>query len=137
MGTLVLGVASGFLMASVFVCAGVMMLFATVRDTPPAFQPVQKRIPPSNLAMATVILGFPTWGIIGAAMGLLYEISAEQAPGAGLGSPNQVYTLAVVIVAVLMAAPFLVLLRHVLAGVLVIAVTFIGVFGWFLPLFVG
>ena len=38
-------------------------------------------------------------------------------------------------VAVMMAAPFVILLRQVLSGVLTITIAFIVIFGWFLPYF--
>ena len=135
MNEVIAGAASGLLMASVFVCAGVLMLFPIVKDPSPEFQAVFKKFPPGSLVLSVVILAYPTWGIVGAVSGLLYRISAEEASGSGLGSPNLVFTLGVVIVAVMMSAPFAVLLKRVVAGVLAIAVAFIGIFGWFLPYF--
>ena len=135
MNNVVAGAASGFLMASVFVFAGAIMLFVLVKDPPPGFAPLFERLSPSSLALSGVILAYPTWAIIGAVMGLLYQISTEQAPGGGIGSPNLVFTLGVVVVSVMMAAPFVILLWRVVAGVLAIAVSFIGIFGWFMPFF--
>ena len=84
-----------------------------------------------------VTVGYPIWGIIGSLIGLIYEISTEQVPGSGLGSPNMVFTLAIVVVAVMMAAPFFLLFKRVAVGVLIITLSFIGVFGWFLPYFIS
>ena len=137
MSEVIAGAASGLFMASVFVMAGVMMMFAIVRDPPPEFQPILKKFPPGGLVMSVVVLSYPIWGVLGALMGLLYKISTEEAPGSGIGSPNLVFTLGVMVVSVMMAAPFMVLLRRVLAGVLAITVASIGVFGWFLPYFAG
>ena len=66
-------------------------------------------------------------------MGLLYRTSTIEAPGGGLGTPNLVYTLAIVIVALAFVAPLAFLLRRVLAGLAVLTLTFIGIFGWLLP----
>ena len=129
------GAASGLLMASVFACSSVLMLFPIVKDPTPGFQAIMHKFPPGGLAMSLVFVAYPVWGIVGAVMGLLYEISTEQAPGPGLGSPNLVFTTAILAVAVMMTAPFLVLLRRVLAGVLAIAAAFIAIFGWLLPYF--
>ncbi len=137
MGTLILGAATGFLMASVFTMAAVMMLFGAVRNTPQALVPIFEKVPPSTLALGTVVVGYPTWGAIGAIMAILYTISVEQLPGGGIGSPNQAFTLAVLAVAVAMAAPFLVLLRRQPAGVVAVTLGFVGVFGWLLPLLAG
>ena len=129
------GAASGLLMATVFVGAGVIMLFVIAKDPPPGFGPLFERIPPGTLVLSVTVMAYPVWGIIGAVMGLLYKISIEQAPGSGIGSPNMVFTLGVVVVSVMMSAPFVILLWRVVAGVLVIAVGFIALFGWFLPYF--
>ena len=135
MSTIIAGAASGFVMASVFVGAGVLMLFAIVRDPPPGLQPLLRKFPPGGLAMSGVILAYLAWGAIGVVMGLLYRISTEQAPGGGLGSPNLVFTASVVLLTVAMAAPFAILLWRVVPGVLAIAVGFIVLFGWFMPYF--
>ncbi|MCH8109678.1 MAG: hypothetical protein IIB15_06070 [Chloroflexi bacterium] len=135
MNELIAGAASGFLMASVFVGAGMIMLFIIVRNPPPGLQPIFEKIPPATIAMSVVVLAYPTWGAIGAVTGLLYKVSVEQIPGGGIGSPNMVFTLGIVVVAVMMAAPFVILLRQVLSGVLTITIAFIVIFGWFLPYF--
>ena len=137
MSSMVAGAASGLLMASVFVCAGVMMLFSLVRDPPAGFRPLLERVPAPQLAMSAVFLAYPAWGVIGALAGIVYKISDEQAPGGGLGSPNLVFTVAVVVVTLMMAAPFAVLLRRMVAGVVAMALASIGLFGWFLPYFAG
>ena len=131
------GTASGLLMASIFICAGAMMLFVIVKDPPPGFAPILERFPPGAIVLSVTVMAYPVWGIIGAVMGLLYKISIEQAPGSGIGSPNMVFTLGVVVVSVMMAAPFVILLWRVVAGVLAIAISFIALFGWFLPFFAG
>ena len=133
MSSVIAGASVGLLMASIFVSAGAVMLFVLLRETGP--HPVLERLSPIRAALSGVAVAYPAWGIVGAVMGLLYEISIEQAPGAGMGSPNLVFTLSVLLVTVLMAAPFVVLMRRVAAGVLVMALSFIALFGWFLPFF--
>ena len=135
MTEIIAGLTSGLLMASVFVCAGVLMLFPVVKDPSPGVRAIFDRFPPGTMVMAVVFLAYPVWGIVGAVFGLLYGVSIDQAPGSGLGSPNLVFTVAVVAGALLLGAPFLVLLRRVLAGVLAIMTAFIVIFGWFLPHF--
>ena len=133
MSSMIAGASVGLLMASIFVSAGAVMLFVLSKATGPP--PILERLSPVRAALSGVAAAYPAWGIVGAVMGLLYEISVEQAPGAGMGSPNLVFTLSVLLVTVLMAAPFVVLLRRVAAGVLVMALSFIALFGWFLPFF--
>ena len=135
MTTMLVGAASGLLMASIFVCAGALTLFPLVRDPSPQFRALMDRTPPGTMVIGLTVLAFPVWGIIGAIIGVLYLISVEQAPGGGLGSPNLAFTAAVVVIGAAMAAPFAVLLRRVVAGVMAVALAFIGVFGWMLPYF--
>lgn len=129
------GATIGLLMGSVFITVGELMLFFVFKNRPPELQPILESIRPATLAMGVVAISYPTWAVIGAITGILYQISVEQAPGGGIGSPNFVFTLAVVVVAVMMAAPFAILLRSVLPGVLALTLTFAGLFGWFLPYF--
>lgn len=126
----------GMLMASVFITLGELMLFILYRDRTPAMEPFFEKIPPARLAMAIVAMAYPTWSGLGALLALLYFISVREAPGGGLGSPNLVFTMAVVVVSLMMAAPIMFLLRRVIMGVVALTITFIGLFGWFLPYFV-
>ena len=70
MSELIAGAASGFLMASMFIGAGMLMLFSIVKNPSPAFQSIFQKFSPAGIAMSVVVLAYPTWGIIGAAMGL-------------------------------------------------------------------
>ena len=135
MSSLIAGAASGMLMACLFIGAGVLMLLPLVKDPPPGLRLVIERHPPSSFVMPVVIAAYPIWAIIGVVMGLLYEISLEQAPGSGLGSPNLVFTAAVLVTTAMLTAPFLVLLRRVAIGVMSMGLASMGVFGWFLPYF--
>ena len=66
-------------------------------------------------------------------IGLLYWASTEAVPSGGMGSPNLVYTLAIVAVALAFAVPLVMLLKRVAIGLAVLTLTFVGVFGWVLP----
>ncbi len=122
-------------MASVFITLGELMLFFIVKKRPPELRFLLDTIPASFMAMGIVAIAFPMWGAIGAVTGVLYQISLDEAPGGGVGSPNMVFTVAVVIVSVLMVAPFFILLRSVLPWVVALTLVFVGLFGWFLPYF--
>ena len=137
MNEMIAGAASGLLVASVFVFAFVVIMFALVRDPPPGFQQLARRLPPGTLVLGGVLMAYPSWAVIGAVAGLLYRISEEQAAGSGLGSPNLVFTLAVVIGTIAMALPIGILLKRFLPGVLAVTASAIGFFGWFLPHFAG
>lgn len=122
-------------MASVFIALGELTLFFIVKKRPPELRFLLDTIPPSFMAMSIVAIAYPFWGAVGAATAVLYQISLSEAPGGGVGSPNVVFTLAVVIVSVLMAAPFFILLRSVLPWIIAMTLIFVGLFGWFLPYF--
>ena len=137
MSALIAGAASGLLMASVFISFGAIMLLPFVKDPPPGLRALFNRVSPFALVMSVTLLAYPVWGTVGAVAGLLYRVSLEEPPRGGLGSPNLVFTLAIVVLAVMVAAPLAWLLRRVVTGVLAMAATFTGVFGWLLPYFAG
>ena len=130
------GAIIGLLMASVFITLGELMLFFLYKNRTPAMEPFFERVPPGHLAMGIVALAYPTWTGLGALFALLFLVSVREAPGGGLGSPNLVFTVAVVVMSLMLAAPVMYLLRRVIMGVVALTVIFIGLFGWFLPYFV-
>ena len=131
---LIAGAASGLFMASVFISVGPVVLFFLAKDPPPALRAIMARVSSMTLVMGIVVLSYPTWAVFGAAMGLLYRASAGTDPSGALGSPNIAFTAAVVIAAAILWVPPAILLRRVMLGVVALAVTFMGVFGWLMPL---
>jgi hypothetical protein len=129
------GAASGSLMGVVFLGMGWYLLVVLSKD-PPSF--LSSMLQYSSLGFGGMILSFiglSVWGVIGLLIGILYGISLQVVPGPGLGSPNVVYTSGVVLVSVILVIPYLFLFRRVFFGVCVLAVAFMGIFGWFLPYF--
>ena len=124
------------LMASVFITISMINLFLVLKNRREQMMPVMEKYPPMTLAMGIVALSYPTWAVIGGALALLYRVSFEQAPGSGIGSPNLAYTLAISGMAILLATPLVILFRRMLIGIFAITLTFIAIFGWFLPYFV-
>ncbi len=134
MSAMIAGAAGGMLVASVFVSAGTLMLFSLVRDQPAHLGSTVTRFS-GPLVFGMVVLAYPTWDLIGAVRGLASLGVDEVNPGSGMGSPNLAFTLAVIVTALALAIPVLLLFRRMVAGVLVIALSFAGAFGWFLPHF--
>ena len=124
-------------MASVFVAISPVMLFLLAKDPSPGLRHVLDRVPPMTMMMGMLVLAYPTWTVIGIALGLLYRASSNEATTGGLGSPNLGFTAAVTLAAIVLSLPPAVLLRRVLAGVVAMAFAFAGVFGWLLPLLAG
>ena len=83
--------------------------------------------------LGLVVLAYPTWTLVGGLLGLLYRLSLQEAPGAGLGSGNLVYTFALALVTLVVAVPTALLLHRVASGVVAIAVASMGIYGWLLP----
>ena len=132
---LIAGATSGLLVASVFVTAGSIMLFALAKNPSPLSRSLMDKVSPMVLMISLTVLAFLAWTVLGAAIGLVYRASTTEIPGSGMGSPNLTYTLAIVAVGVVGAAPIALLLRRVVVGVAVLTLTFVGVFGWLLPFF--
>ena len=134
MNELIAGMTLGLLMASVFICAAMLMLFSMVKNATArgAESPLGERTP-MTVALGVVATAYPGWAVVGGMCGVLYRISVEQAPGGGLGSPNVLYTLGVLVAVLMLAAPFAVLLRRMLAFVVTLTLCAVAIFGWFLP----
>lgn len=129
------GAVLGMLMASVFITVSMISLFLVLKNRRERMMPVMEKYPPMTLAMGIVAVSYPTWAVVGGTLALLYRVSLEQAPGGGFGSPNLAYTLSIVGIGILLAAPLAILFRRILFGVLAVTLVFVAIFGWFLPYF--
>ena len=129
------GAMLGMLMASMFIAISMISLFLALKNRREQMMPIMEKIPPMSLAMGIVAMSYPTWAVIGGILALLYRISLEQAPGVGVGSPNMAFTLAIVIIALMIAAPLAIVFRGMRGGVLSCTLLFVGIFGWLLPYF--
>ena len=111
MREVIAGAFSGLLMASVTVALGPIMLFYLAKEPSPFFRALLRKIPPIYMTMGLVVLAYPTWTVMGAVGGVLYRISATEAPGGGLGSPNLLFSLARRVAGSTIAPPAALLLR--------------------------
>ena len=127
------GAFGGVLMALVSTTVGSLMLFFLTKDPAPWFAALEERLSPMQMTMGLVILGYPIWALLGGMLGILYWASTEAAPAGGVGSPNLVFTVLVVVASAAAIAPFVLLLRRVVAGFVAMALCFAGVFGWLVP----
>ena len=106
MNDLIAGATSGFLIASLFICVSMLMLFFRLKYSLSAEEPLSLTTSPFAVTMSIVVIAYPSWGVIGVIMGLLYKVSVQQMPGEGLGSPNVVFTLGVLFVSLIIAPPY-------------------------------
>ena len=135
MNELVVGLACGAFMASIFVTLGAWAVVRMTDNPPPVMLRLLERHSPMRLVMPVVLLSYPVWGAAGMLLGLLFLASENGAPGGGLGSPNMFYTAVVVAIAVLVMPPALLLVRPARLQTTLTGVLFAGVFGWMLPYF--
>ena len=127
------GAAAGLVFMLLFVAVAPVMVFSLARDTESRVGAFVRRVNPTTLMLGLVVLAYPTWTLVGGLLGLLYRLSLQEAPGAGLGSGNLVYTFALALVTLVVAVPTALLLHRVASGVVAIAVASMGIYGWLLP----
>ena len=135
MTEMVVGLACGAFMASIFVTLGAWAVVRLADNPPPVMTRLLERYSPMRLVMPVVLLSYPVWGAVGMLLGLLFLASENGAPGGGLGSPNMFYTLVVGAIALLAMPPALLLVRPARLQTALTAAMFAGVFGWMLPYF--
>lgn len=134
MDILIAGLASGVFMAQLFITIGCITAFFALKDPPPAIAVMLARFPPGVFVMTIVIFAYPVWGIIGLVSAFLFLALQNAAPGAGLGSPNLVYTAFVFLASVALALPLIILAKRLWSGVAGITLSAIAILGWLLPL---
>ena len=137
MSYVIAGVTSGLFMASAFITVGSVLLFLLAKKPNPAVGAVLVKVSYMRLVMGGVLLSYPVWVIFGAAMGLLYRASEGEDSVSAFGSPNVVFTATVVAAATILSVPPAIILRRVILGIAALAVTFMAVFGWLMPLLAG
>lgn len=134
MDILIAGLASGVFMAQLFITIGCITAFFALKDPPPAIAVMLARFPPGVFVMTIVVFAYPIWGVIGIVSAFLFLALQNAAPGAGLGSPNLVYTAFICLASVALALPVIVLAKRLWSGVVGITLSAIAIFGWLLPL---
>lgn len=134
MDILIAGLASGVFMAQLFITIGCITAFFALKDPPPAIAVMLARFPPGVFVMTIVIFAYPVWGVIGLVSAFLFLALQNAAPGAGLGSPNLIYTAFVFLASIALALPLIILAKRLWSGVVGITLSAIAIFGWLLPL---
>jgi len=126
-----------------FVCGFALSIVATppfaiwvlhARDRVPF---IRNAVPPG---MSITLLSVPIssfFSFLWTGLGLIYGMvlfAAENAhPNGGLGSPNLLYTLFILLTAVIIFLPFYVLIPSARRLALFLVLTYIGLFGWATP----
>lgn len=133
MSALIAGVASGALMAKLFVTIWCVSFFFLMKDPPPAVAALAKRVSPTALTMGIVAAAYPIWGIIGVMMAFLFAALENAAPNGGLGSANLTYTLGICAACAMLTAPLAIVFRRVWMGLAATAISAAVTFGWLTP----
>lgn len=98
-----------------------------------------ERLPPAlspAVFMLLIVISIPpAWGVFGAIAGILYNVAEDFYPDDGLGSSNFTFTLAIIILALIMASIVLVLRKRIPWRLgLGVVLTLACLFGWLMPL---
>lgn len=127
------GFIAGYLMAVVFTGLGAVMLARSRARSPFLARAIAPNLTPVMLAVPISVFAFLVWTAVGMILGLLYRGAVANLPGAGLGSPNLAFTLAILLFALTNLGMMVMLLRRPNWPLVSMALTFIGAFGWMLP----
>lgn len=133
MSVLIAGMASGALMAKLFVTIWCVSFFFLLKDPPPAIAAISKRVSPTALTMGIVAAAYPIWGIIGVLMAFLFTALENAAPDAGLGSANLAYTLGICAASAMLTIPVAIVFKRVWIGLAATALSAAATFGWLIP----
>jgi len=126
------GFVAGLAMGGIFVGVEALLLPASQRELLGLVKSFPLMGRAFAWAVATMVSPF-LWGGLGALLGRAYGAIHQTFPGAGLGSPNLLFTLGV---SAFVAASLIASMAkpgRALWGRLVLALAFGGIFGWLLP----
>lgn len=128
------GVVCGLAMGTICLGVGIYILMSN-RDM---YDRLSKFLPqgfsPTVVMLGLVIGVPPVWVLLGAIAGLAYRLVDDSFPNAGLGSPNFVFTVAILCLAALATLILLLIRKRLVWLGLLINIAFAGIFGWLLPL---
>ena len=131
---LVVGSVSGLIMAALFLFITPLMLFFLSKSNPPWFIRLASRISLKTIMMCLVLASYPVWVLTGMILALLLFTSESIFPKDGLGSSNLLFTLTITIGASATMLPFSSMRHGIIFGPIAITLSFIGIFGWVMPL---
>ncbi len=90
---------------------------------------------PLTIMLGVVFGAPPLFGLLGAAGGLIYNIINDSSSDGGLGSPNLIFTLAVLSIAAILSLIILITRsKLIIIPGIITSIAFAGIFGWILPL---
>jgi hypothetical protein len=127
------GFTAGYLMAIVFTWLGAVMLTHARVHFAFLSQGLAGNLSWVALAVPISIFAFLAWTAVGMILGLLYQGAETEFPESGLGSPNRLFTLVIVLFAAMNLVMVQIPLRRLYWPVIVFAFAFVVSFGWIMP----
>ncbi|MCJ7520903.1 MAG: hypothetical protein MUP21_01570 [Dehalococcoidia bacterium] len=128
------GVVCGLAVGTICLGVGIYILMSN-RDM---YDRLSKFLPQGfspTVVMLGLVIGVPPVGVLlGAIAGLASRLVDDSFPNAGLGSPNFVFTVAILCLAALATLILLLIRKRLVWLGLLINIAFAGIFGWLLPL---
>jgi hypothetical protein len=103
-------------------------------DIPFVRTAVPKGMSVTLLSVPIASFFFLVWTALGLVLGMVLFAADDANPTNGLGSPNLVYTLIVVITAFIVFMPFFALVRSARRLAFFLAVAYVVLFGWATPI---
>ena len=132
MEALLAGMAAGYAISLLFVALLVPRLLEWSDQVQMWYRRFPRGTPLPMLAVGVMLLTQSSWAAVGTLFGGLYWAIREDA-ASGLGSPAWGYTLAVTLLAALALGAWSLLQPASWRRAMIFALTFAGMFGWFLP----
>jgi hypothetical protein len=127
------GFVCGFILALISTPVLVMWLVQSRETSAFIARALPKGTSPLILSVPAANFAFFLWTALGIVLGMLLIAVDERTSRGGLGSDNLLFTLIVLLSAVVIFLPLLVLLRQARRIVLLHAVCFVALFGWLTP----
>jgi hypothetical protein len=127
------GFITGYIMALIFTGLAALMLVEARSRVPFLAKAIAPNISAIALTVPISLIAFLLWTAIGMFLGLLYRYTLEEAPGGGLGSPNLLYTVLIIIYGGLTLTAVVAAFRRLPWQVAAMGLSFIALFGWVLP----
>ncbi len=133
MNYIIAGIFSGLIMASATLSVVPFTIFLLAKNPTPSFKTFIDRVPPIYITMGLVVVSYPLCILVGGIAGLLYSMSINEFPGAGLGSQNMAFSISAVIFGIGISSTLVFLLRQAYISIAILTLIFVGNFGWLLP----
>ena len=127
------GLLVGFGLAVFLSPNAAFLLLRASRTSPAVRRAVPERTNPLALTMVVHFFGLYLFTALGIVLGLALKGIEDRRPEGGLGSPNAVYTVLVLGLAVVAALPFAFFGRRARAAAVASAVVAAALFGWVVP----